>query len=530
MFKKLRERISAWLGTSPEPRMAEPDSQALVHDPDAQLEVSSASTAAPAPYDEHLFERSRTQWQFGDWHSLARLDTGALTHHPDRAKLALLAATAQGQLGNATKCRQLAKQALEWGCPKKLVSQVLIAGVHNALGRATAHGSQPQRALQHFEAALLTATPGADVRLLAPVLARNQFQQASSPAHTFANASEVAETEAHARAEQLLHRCLDSDDLHATTDEILDDPNLQPGICCLFMLKLAETFAAKKDSLTATHYLRQSRHYFDAASPATQTRFLQLLVRIGRADEAADITMSRALQGQAAVPVDDATAKAIRHSYEQVRTLQGKQAEHGHDLLLDWLKYNLPQLAATETKRVLIEIGTTREDVPGQGSTAKLAKFCASNGLDFITVDMDPHNTHMARALFARNQLPFTAVTEKGEDYLRQYNGRMDFVFLDAYDFDHGKHSELRQSRYVQMLGSRIDEQACHQMHLDCAESVLQKLAPDGVVCIDDTWQGKDHKWTAKGTLAMPYLLEKGYALIEARNRAALLKPPVADL
>jgi hypothetical protein len=95
-------------------------------------------------------------------------------------------------------------------------------------------------------------------------------------------------------------------------------------------------------------------------------------------------------------------------------------------------------------------------------------------------------------------------------------------VFLDAYDFDHGRHSELRQSRYLKYLGARIDEQACHQMHLDCAGTLVRRLWEHGAVCIDDTWR-EQGSWTAKGTLAMPFLLEQGFALVDARNRAALL-------
>ena len=37
------------------------------------------------PYDETLLERSRTQWQFGDWESLTLLARDTLQHHPDRA-------------------------------------------------------------------------------------------------------------------------------------------------------------------------------------------------------------------------------------------------------------------------------------------------------------------------------------------------------------------------------------------------------------------------------------------------------------
>ena len=50
------------------------------------------TTSHMVPYDENLLERSRTQWQFGDRASLAALDQTTLQHHPDRAKLTLLAA------------------------------------------------------------------------------------------------------------------------------------------------------------------------------------------------------------------------------------------------------------------------------------------------------------------------------------------------------------------------------------------------------------------------------------------------------
>jgi hypothetical protein len=98
----------------------------------------------------------------------------------------------------------------------------------------------------------------------------------------------------------------------------------------------------------------------------------------------------------------------------------------------------------------------------------------------------------------------------------------MDCVFLDAYDFDHGKHSELRQSRYEKFLGSRIDEQQCHQMHLDCVKSVVEKLSDWGVVSIDDTWLDTG-SWTAKGTLAVPYLLTKSFNFLDIRNRSVLM-------
>ena len=60
------------------------------------------------PYDENLLEKSRTQWQFGDWDSLAQIDREQIQHHPDRARLALLAAAGRLQNGeNAESCSRI---------------------------------------------------------------------------------------------------------------------------------------------------------------------------------------------------------------------------------------------------------------------------------------------------------------------------------------------------------------------------------------------------------------------------------------
>jgi FkbM family methyltransferase len=129
------------------------------------------------PYDEHLLERARTQWQFGDWLSLAQLNRETLQHHPDRAKLALLAAGGRLQTGQDAEARAYIRLAQDWGVSKKLVSQVLIAGVHNSIGRAAAIGNQQHRALQHFESAIQIGTPGADAKLLTQARTVEQLHQ-----------------------------------------------------------------------------------------------------------------------------------------------------------------------------------------------------------------------------------------------------------------------------------------------------------------------------------------------------------------
>lgn len=117
------------------------------------------------PYDEELLERARTQWQFGDWSSLCQLDCDHLRHHPDRAKLALLVAAGHLQTENPGFARQYFRLADDWGCSGDLVAQILVAGVHNSLGRAYMADRQDQRALEHFEDAIRIAMPKADGKL-----------------------------------------------------------------------------------------------------------------------------------------------------------------------------------------------------------------------------------------------------------------------------------------------------------------------------------------------------------------------------
>lgn len=120
----------------------------------------------PAAVDEHLLQRAKVQWQHGDWDSLDALDGPALQRHPDRAKLALLAAAGRLQRGDTDEARRLLRLAIDWGCSKRLVSQVLVAGVHVVLGRARSLGAHEARARQHFEASIAAVDPGTDVKLL----------------------------------------------------------------------------------------------------------------------------------------------------------------------------------------------------------------------------------------------------------------------------------------------------------------------------------------------------------------------------
>lgn len=122
------------------------------------------------PYDEDLLEQSRTQWQLGDWASLANLDRAALQHHPDRAKLALLAAAGHIQSNNNTHAaQQLIRMAQDWGSSTRMVSQMLVAGVYSSLGKATLIAGDQHRAVSHYKTAANLANQKANAGMLAEV-------------------------------------------------------------------------------------------------------------------------------------------------------------------------------------------------------------------------------------------------------------------------------------------------------------------------------------------------------------------------
>ena len=124
--------------------------------------------------DERLLQLARVQWHLGDWEALAALGDSVLQAHPDRAELALLAAAASQQLGCHDEARGRLALARAAGCDKRQAARILIAGVHNSLGRAHALAGDQAGAANHFRMAVGSTMPGLDSPLVAQTRARNE--------------------------------------------------------------------------------------------------------------------------------------------------------------------------------------------------------------------------------------------------------------------------------------------------------------------------------------------------------------------
>lgn len=215
------------------------------------------------------------------------------------------------------------------------------------------------------------------------------------------------------------------------------------------------------------------------------------------------------------------SAKAVVRRFRAVTAgRRGPSAPmpHGHGLM----ERLLPNVAATAPPGYLIEVGSTREKLPGQGSTVILAGLAEKLGIPFVTVDMDPANTEQARADLAQHA-GAKAVTARGEEFLASFEEPVLAAYLDAFDIQHGQHSEYRVDRYREFLGTEITNAGAAAMHLKCAEALVPHLVDGGLIVIDDTWPEGDG-YAGKGSTAVPALLASGFGIVGWTRTAIALQ------
>ena len=187
--------------------------------------------------------------------------------------------------------------------------------------------------------------------------------------------------------------------------------------------------------------------------------------------------------------------------------------EHGHSKMMDWLSQ---QPVESMVGKTLVEIGTVREIIENQNSTEKLARYCNKYGMKFITVDMNPETTASAVNMLEKINPSFKAYCNKGEDFFTEaktYNllDSIDYVYLDAFDFNHHHHSKKRRDDYIKYLGCDINDKECHQSHLKMCVNLLENWDPL-MICWDDCWY-TNNIVHGKGKLGIPYLLMEGWKL-----------------
>lgn len=117
-------------------------------------EESALATHSPERSIPVSLSQAQALWVAGDWDALADLDNALIAQHAHRDRLALLIASAHQQRANHGRARALVEQALAWGCDPRLLAGLLVADVHNTLGRVAALRNDDAQVKPHFQQAV----------------------------------------------------------------------------------------------------------------------------------------------------------------------------------------------------------------------------------------------------------------------------------------------------------------------------------------------------------------------------------------
>jgi hypothetical protein len=160
----------------------------------------------------------------------------------------------------------------------------------------------------------------------------------------------------------------------------------------------------------------------------------------------------------------------------------------------------------------IVEIGSER----GEGSTAWLTRYANRHGLGFYTADIDPGAHERAKKITAN------AYLLPGVTMLAALADPISIAYMDGFDWipDHAQHEPWIQDQRAlyRQLGRDLTNEACQAEHLAEATLISERAAKRCVVICDDTWF--DGQWTGKSGLAVPYLEEHGFAVVDCMGCA----------
>ena len=139
---------------------------------------SKSKRKSPAQhFDDTKLDKANLLWSVGKWKKLAKMAHDDLHHHPDRAQLALLVASALLQLDANSKAKTWIGNALIWGCEQRQLAHILVSGAHISLGRAAQLLHQPERAAEHLRTSLSFGNDSTDGSQIAESRIREQRRQ-----------------------------------------------------------------------------------------------------------------------------------------------------------------------------------------------------------------------------------------------------------------------------------------------------------------------------------------------------------------
>jgi predicted O-methyltransferase YrrM len=149
--------------------------------------------------------------------------------------------------------------------------------------------------------------------------------------------------------------------------------------------------------------------------------------------------------------------------------------------------------------RVIVEIGGIRAEGPSHAQTDGHSTLAwAANAERVISVDIEPRATELTRRL-TREYGNVTAVTQDGIEFLREFRGSIDLLYLDGWD-------------------AFLPESA--ERHLEAYRAARGKLHERSLILVDDT----QDEAQSKGRLLVPQAEQEGWQVVFRRYQTLLAR------
>ncbi len=158
--------------------------------------------------------------------------------------------------------------------------------------------------------------------------------------------------------------------------------------------------------------------------------------------------------------------------------------------------------------KVIIETGTSREGLRGAKSngaaTIVYGKWAKLNDAHLHSVDISEKSIRVAKQEVEKQNLSSNVTLHLNDsvDFLNKFEGKVDFLYLDSYDYTNDKAQQLLSQKH----------------HLAEFIAIEDKLHQNSIVLIDDC----DLEGGGKGKLVIEYMIEKNWN-IDMENYQVLL-------
>jgi FkbM family methyltransferase len=104
--------------------------------------------------DVNIMATAKANWYFGQWQKLADINLESIINHQSISIIAALKAAGYQQINDEKNTRKYIGIAKSLGCEPRLIAKILIAGVHNSLGKIAAINENKDKIESHFNAAV----------------------------------------------------------------------------------------------------------------------------------------------------------------------------------------------------------------------------------------------------------------------------------------------------------------------------------------------------------------------------------------